>query len=117
MAAALSPATCIPTEPQVQPPPPTPEMAALSPATCIPTKPQVQPQTLLTLCHNCQAIFTSRNRLHKHLRFDYCSTITKNAVKSIITSTLTTSSSLSLQPFGYMQQQITRHLNDLRLRS
>jgi hypothetical protein len=91
-------------------------MAALSPATCIPTEPQVQPRTLLT-CRNCQATFTSRNRLHKHLRFDCCSTITKNAVKSTITSTSTTSSSLSLQSFDYVQQQIARHLNDLRLRS
>jgi hypothetical protein len=34
---------------------------ALSPATCIPTEPQVQPQTLLTLYHNCQVTFTLRN--------------------------------------------------------
>jgi hypothetical protein len=98
-------------------PPPTPKIAAaLSPATCIPTKPQVQPQTLLTSCRNCQATFTSRNRLHKHLRFDCCSTITKNAIKSTITSTSTTSSHPSLQSFDYVQQQITRHLNNLRLR-
>jgi hypothetical protein len=92
-------------------PPPTPEMAALSPATCIPAEPQVQPRTLLTSCRNCQATFTSRNRLHKHLRFDCSSTTTRN-VKSTITS-----SSPSLRSFEYVQQQITRHLNDLRLRS
>jgi hypothetical protein len=78
-------------------PPPTPKIAAaLSPATCIPIEPQVQPQTLLTLCRNYQATFTSRNRLYKHLRFDCCFIITKNAVKSTITFTLTTSSSFSL---------------------
>jgi hypothetical protein len=101
--AALSPATCIPTEPQVQPPPPTPEMTALSPATCIPTEPQVQPQTLLT-CRNCQATFTSRNRLYKHLRFDCSFTTTKNAVKST-TFTSTTSSPSFLQSVDYVQQQ------------
>jgi hypothetical protein len=74
-------------------PPPTPKIAAaLSPATCIPTEPQVQPQTLLTLCRNCQAIFTLRNRLHKHLRFDCFSITIKNAVNFItFTFTLTTS--------------------------
>jgi hypothetical protein len=96
-------------------PPPTPKMAAaLSPATYIPTEPQVQPRTPLTSCRNCQATFTSRNRLHKHLRFDCSSTTTKNAVK-FTTSTSTTSSSSFLQSVDYVQQQITRHLNDLRL--
>jgi hypothetical protein len=94
-------------------PPPTPKIAAaLSPATCIPTEPQVQPHTPLTLCRNCQATFTSRNRLHKHLqhlRFDCFSTTIKNAVKSTTTSTSTTSSSPFLQSFDYVQQQITKH--------
>jgi hypothetical protein len=73
-------------------PPLTPKIAAaLSPATCIPTEPQVQPQTPLTLCRNCQATFTSRNRLHKHLRFDCFSITVKNVVNSItFTFTLTT---------------------------
>jgi hypothetical protein len=89
----------------------------LSPATYIPPEPQVQPRTPLTSCRNCQATFTSRNRLHKHLRFDCFSTTTKNAAKSTTTSTSTSSSSSSLQSFDYVQQQITKHLNDLRLRS
>ncbi len=99
-------------------PPKAPKIEPTSPAVAIPTsaptpttfivpalaKPQVQPQTPLTLCRNCQATFTSRNRLHKHLQFN-CSSIS------------TTSSSPSLQSFDYVQQQIIRHLNDLRLRS
>jgi hypothetical protein len=91
-----------------------PKMAALSPATCILAEPQVQPQTLLTLYRNCQATFTLKNRLYKHLRFDCSFTITKNAVK-FITSTSTTLNSSFLQSVNYMQQQITRHLNNLRL--
>ena len=90
----ISPAVAIPT-------------SAPIPTTFIvsgPAKPQVQPQPPLTLCRNCQAAFTSRNRLHKHLQFN-CSV------------TSTTSSSPSLQSFDYVQQQIIRHLDDLRLRS
>jgi hypothetical protein len=114
----------------------TPKIAAaLSPATCIRAEPQVQPQTPLTLCRNCQATFTSRNRLHKHLRFNCPSILTTSSSPSLksfdyvqqqITrhlndlrpvSTSTTSNSPSLKSFDYVQQQITRHLNDLRLRS
>ena len=44
-------------------------------------------------------------------------TTTKNTVKSTTLASTLTSSSSSLQPFTYVQQQITKHLNDLRLHS